>query len=60
MFKPFEEDENVAFGDFDFNLPQSLVEELEQGWAGKFIKIFFRFLMIVFPAIYIIIKNRTF
>jgi len=36
MFKPFEEDENVAFGDFDFNLPQSLVEELEQGWAGKF------------------------
>jgi len=38
MFKPFEEDENVAFGDFDFNLPQSLVEELNQGWAGKFKK----------------------
>jgi len=36
IFKPFAEDENVVFGDFDFNLPQSLVEKLEQGWAGKF------------------------
>lgn len=36
MFKPFEEDENVAFGDFDFNLPEYLIKELEEGWAGKF------------------------
>jgi len=36
MFKPYEEDESVAFGDFDVNLPKSIVEELDQGWPGKF------------------------
>src|SRR6056297_1603647 len=36
MFEPFEEDKQVGFGDFDFNLPDNLKEQLNNGWPTKF------------------------
>lgn len=36
MFEPFEEEEQLGFGNFDFNLPDNLQEQLNNGWAGKF------------------------
>jgi len=36
MFEPFEEDKQVGFGDFDFNLPDDLKEQLNNGWPAQF------------------------
>lgn len=36
MFEPFDEEKQVGFGDFDFNLPDNLKEQLNKGWPGKF------------------------
>jgi hypothetical protein len=36
MFEPFEEKIQRGFGDFDYNLPDNLKEQLNKGWAGKF------------------------
>src|SRR6056297_797388 len=36
MFEPFEEDKQVGFGNFDFNLPDNLKEQLNNGWPAKF------------------------
>jgi len=36
MFEPFDEEKQVGFGDFDFNLPDNLKEQLNEGWPGKF------------------------
>lgn len=36
MFEPFEEDKQVGFGDFDFNLPDNLKEQLNNGWPAQF------------------------
>jgi len=36
MFEPFEEDKQVSFGDFDFNLPDNLKEQLNNGWPAQF------------------------
>jgi len=36
MFEPFDEEKQNGFGDFDFNLPDNLKEQLNKGWPGKF------------------------
>src|SRR6056297_194194 len=36
MFEPFEEEKQVGFSDFGFNLPDDLKELLNNGWPAKF------------------------
>ena len=42
MFSEYEEDESRGFGDFDYNLPESRQNQLEQGWPGIFYEKIFK------------------
>ena len=36
MFSEYEEDEARGFGDFEYNLPESIQNQLDEGWPGIF------------------------
>ena len=42
MYEEYEEDEERGFGDFEYNLPQSMMKQLNEGWPGIFYRNIFK------------------
>ncbi|WP_159429964.1 transposase [Halarsenatibacter silvermanii] len=42
MFSEYEEDETRGFGDFEYNLPESKQDQLNEGWPGIFYRKIFK------------------